>query len=72
MIDGTLERMIWRIVSRYAELSGRAPRLTPASAYGLLDGVFQQALLGHLTGDETATTVLVERVTQILPVLLGD
>ena len=49
-IDRTLEEMIWRVVSRYAELSGRAPRLTPASAYGVLDGLFQQALLGHLTG----------------------
>ena len=25
-IDRTLEEMIWRVVSRYAELSGRAPR----------------------------------------------
>ena len=45
-IDGTLEEMIWRVVSRYAELAGRRPGVTPAAAYGLLDGVFQQALLG--------------------------
>ena len=38
----------------------------------MLDGVFEKALLAHLSGDETATTVLVDRVTQILPVLLGD
>ena len=37
-IDGTLEEMIWRVVSRYAELAGTAPRVTPAAAYGLLDG----------------------------------
>ncbi len=29
--------------------------MTPAAAYGVLDGLFQQALLGHLTGDSAAT-----------------
>ena len=37
-IDRTLEEMIWRVVSRYAELAGRRPGVTPAAAYGLLDG----------------------------------
>ncbi len=44
-IDRSLERMIWRIVTRYAELSGRDVAVTPAFAYALLDGVFQHALL---------------------------
>ncbi len=51
LIDKTLEEMIWRVVSRYAELAGRPPAMTPAAAYGVLDGLFQQALLGHVAGD---------------------
>src|SRR5579862_4374831 len=50
LIDRTLEEMIWRVVSRFAELAGRDVRLSPATAYALLDGVFQQALLGHSGG----------------------
>ena len=46
--------MIWRIVTRYAELSERGLAVTPAFAYALLDGVFQHALLRHLAGDATA------------------
>ena len=30
---------------------GGEPVITPAAAYGVLDGLFQQALLGHLAGD---------------------
>jgi TetR/AcrR family transcriptional repressor of bet genes len=71
-IDGTLEQMIWRVVSRYAELSGRAPRVPPASAYGLLDGVFQQALLGHLTKSPTALDDLVAQVHDLMPLMLQD
>jgi TetR/AcrR family transcriptional repressor of bet genes len=71
-IDGTLEQMIWRVVSRYAELSGRDPRVTPAAAYGLLDGVFQQALLGHLTGSADALDTLVAQVHALMPLLLEE
>jgi AcrR family transcriptional regulator len=71
-IDRTLEEMIWRVVGRYAELSGRGARVTPAAAYGLLDGVFQQALLGHLTGSATALDDLVAQVHDLMPLLLQD
>ena len=70
-IDRSLERMIWRIVGRYAELSGRALAVTPALAYALLDGVFLQALLRHLSGDATAALDLDEHVRQVLPTLLA-
>jgi hypothetical protein len=70
-IDHSLEAMIWRIVSRYAELSGRDPAVTPALAYALLDGVFQHALLRHLGGDATAATDLDDHVRQVLPTLLA-
>jgi hypothetical protein len=53
-IDESLERMIWRIVSRYAELSGNAPTCSSAMAYATFDGLFQQALLRHLAGSAIA------------------
>ena len=51
-IDQTLEDMVWRIVGRYAELSELSPAMPPAAAYGVLDGLFQAALLGHSLGDD--------------------
>ena len=47
--------MIWRVVTRYAELAGRPPAMTPAAAYGVLDGLFQQALLGARGPEATAS-----------------
>jgi AcrR family transcriptional regulator len=70
-IDQSLERMIWRIVGRYAELAGRLPAVTPDVAYALADGVFQHALLAHLSGDAAAVTDLDEHVRQVLPALLA-
>ena len=69
-IDKSLESMIWRIVSTYAELSDRPPSVTPAMAYGLLDGLFQQALLRQLSGDPAALEDLRAGVVQTLPKLL--
>jgi AcrR family transcriptional regulator len=70
MIDKTLEEMIWRVVSRYSQLSGRAPARSPQAAYGLLDGVFQQALLGHITGRPGALEDLTGQVGDLMPYLL--
>jgi AcrR family transcriptional regulator len=67
-IDKTLEEMIWRVVSRYAELAGRPPALEPAVAYGLLDGLFQQALLRHLAGADSASGDLREGALQFLAI----
>jgi AcrR family transcriptional regulator len=71
LIDQTLEDMVWRVVSRYAELSGRPPAMTPAAAYGVLDGLFQQALLGHVAGDESALPTLVDQVHALMPLTLA-
>jgi AcrR family transcriptional regulator len=70
-INDSLERLIWRIVTRYAELSERDLAVTPAFTYALLDGVFQHALLRHLGGDPAAPSDLDEQVRQILPTLLA-
>jgi TetR/AcrR family transcriptional repressor of bet genes len=72
MIDGTLQDMIWRVISRYAELSGAAVAMTPAAAYGVLDGLFQAALLGYLTGDQQAALdELVGQVHALMPLTLA-
>jgi TetR/AcrR family transcriptional regulator, transcriptional repressor of bet genes len=70
LIDRTLEEMIWRVVSRFAELAGRDVRLTPATAYALLDGLFQQSLLGHIAGRPDALDELVGQVRDVMPLML--
>ncbi|ADB35843.1 transcriptional regulator, TetR family [Kribbella flavida DSM 17836] len=70
-IDQSLELMIWRIVTTYADLSGRPPAVTSGTAYGLLDGLFTQALLRHLAGVPDATTNLAAATHQTLPKLLA-
>jgi AcrR family transcriptional regulator len=70
-IDQSLQRMIWRIVARFAELSEAPLAVTPDLAYALMDGLFQHALLRHLTGDAAAAVTLDENVQQVLPTLLA-
>ena len=73
MIDQTLEDMIWRVISRYAELSGAEVAMTPSAAYGVLDGLFQQALLGYLTGDQQETLdSLTNQVHALMPLTLSS
>jgi AcrR family transcriptional regulator len=70
-IDRSLERMIWRIVSRYAELSEAPPAVTPSLAYAVMDGLFQHALLRHLGGDASAADDLDSNVQHVLPSLFA-
>jgi TetR/AcrR family transcriptional repressor of bet genes len=69
-IDHTLEDMIWRVVTRYAELDGRPVRVEPAVAYGMLDGLFQQALLGYLGGHLGALDGLAAQVRNVMPLMV--
>jgi TetR/AcrR family transcriptional regulator, transcriptional repressor of bet genes len=69
-IDRTLQDMIWRVVTRYAELAGRPPAVEPATAYGMLDGLFQQALLSH--HQQVPLDGLVDQVRAVMPLLLGS
>jgi len=71
-IDSTLEDMIWRVVTRYAELAGRPTVMTSTAAYGVLDGIFQQTLLAYVSGRESALDVLVSQVHGLMPLMLGD
>lgn len=68
-IDETLEQMVWRVVTRYAELSDSVPSMGSKVTYGLLDGVFQQALLGYLCGRVGALDDLVSEVRGLLPMM---
>ncbi|HEX6352653.1 TetR/AcrR family transcriptional regulator [Actinophytocola sp.] len=70
MIDKTLEEMIWRVVTRYAQLDGRPVSLEPPVAYGMLDGLFQQALLAYVGGNTAVLDILVAQVRTVLPLML--
>jgi AcrR family transcriptional regulator len=70
-IDDSLQTMIWRNVSAYAELAGAEPTCTPGDAYALFDGLFQQALLRHLAGTGDALDDLRRGVRELFPRLVG-
>ena len=74
-IDGQLEAMIWRVLTRYADLAGRPPALDPSTTYGMLDGLFAQSLLAWATGPvderEQVLAVLTARVDALMPALLA-
>jgi AcrR family transcriptional regulator len=71
MIDATLEEMIGRVVRTYSELAGRPLLMDVPTIYALLDGVFEKALLGFVSGDTSAADVLRARVTDLMPRLLA-
>jgi len=71
-IDDSLQRMIWRVLTRYAELDGRPLRVGPTTAYAMFDGLFQQALLRHLAGSPAALGTLRAEVLALLPQLIAD
>jgi AcrR family transcriptional regulator len=68
-IDQRREEMIWRVISRYAEFAGITVALSPAAAYAILDGLFQQALLRQLAGLATAASDLAVNVQHVLDTL---
>ncbi len=71
-IDKGLEKMIWNVVARLAELrGGPAPaQLSPSVAYAAIDGLFQQALLSHLARDPKAIAAMQRDVAALLQLLL--
>jgi AcrR family transcriptional regulator len=71
-IDDSLERMIWRVATKYAELSAATLTVAPPVAYALMDGLFQHALLRHLSGAESAPADLDARVQHLLASLIRD
>jgi len=70
-IDKSLERMIWRVLARFAELAGTPVRVPSSVAYAMFDGLFQQCLLKHLAGDRRAVSVLQAQVRLVVAQLVG-
>jgi TetR/AcrR family transcriptional repressor of bet genes len=69
-IDAALEAMIWRVIDRYATLAGAQPSVTPPAAYGMLDGLFQQALLAYTKDGAEVLEGLATQVRTVLPLMV--
>jgi AcrR family transcriptional regulator len=69
-LDDSLLQMIWRVVSRYAELASARLVVTPPLAYAIFDGLFQQALLRHHAGDQNALEEMASQIRSLLPNLV--
>lgn len=65
-IDQSLQRMIWRVVSLYAEFVGAPLAVSSSTAYAIFDGLFQQALLRQFAGYSDAEHQLQESVELII------
>jgi AcrR family transcriptional regulator len=70
-IDQLLEQMIWRILTRYADLVGGTPTVDAPTAYALVDGLFEQAVVGYAEDPEKVAELLADRVKQVLPKLVA-
>jgi len=70
-IEGSLEKMIWRVMSRFAELTGQPVRVPSAVAYAQIDGLFQQGLQKHLAGDPQAIATLQAHVRLVVAQAVG-
>ena len=69
-IDQSLERMIWRVVTRLSDLTGTQPVLSSPVTYALFDGLFQQGLLKHLSGDLDAAPAFQAAAQDVLALVL--
>ena len=70
-IDELLEEMIWRILSRYGDLTGTTPTVDAPTAYALVDGLFEQAVVGYAANPEKTPDLLTDRLLQVLPKLVA-
>ena len=62
--------MIWRIVTKFADLAGAPPAVPSAVAYAVFDGLFQHALIDHLAGHDHAAHDLEQNVQHVLDSLI--
>jgi TetR/AcrR family transcriptional regulator, transcriptional repressor of bet genes len=70
-IDELLEQMIWRILTRYADLVGGSPSVDSPTAYALVDGLFEQAVVGYAADPGKVPDLLADRLRQVLPRLIA-
>ena len=65
-IDELLADMVWAVVIRHAELSACAPAIDRATAYALFDGLFLNALMAYLRGEDDVLDHLRTRAGALL------
>jgi AcrR family transcriptional regulator len=65
-IDDGLQDMTWRVATRIGELASVGLPFGPDVTYGILDGLFQQALLRHCAGDATAADYLITAIDEVM------
>ncbi|TDW66623.1 TetR family transcriptional regulator [Kribbella pratensis] len=70
-IDKLLEEMIWRILGRYADLTASMPTVDAPTAYALVDGLFEQAVVGYAANPDKTPDLLTDRLLQVLPKLVA-
>jgi AcrR family transcriptional regulator len=70
-IETSLEAMIWRVMTRFAAVTGKPAATPPSLAYAIFDGLFQHALLKHLSGDPGAIATLRDNAGQVLHRIFG-
>lgn len=71
-IDRSLQEMIWRVLSRFAELAHSPVRVSSDMAYAMLDGVFQHALQNYVSGDQEALGELQRSVALLVRQLVAE
>lgn len=70
-INGLLQQMIWRVVTRYAELAESDVTIEPALAYSLYDGMFEHHLFAYLAGDLGALDAVARDCERILHLIVS-
>lgn len=70
-IDATLEHMIQRVLTRYAELSDVTLNVPGGTAYAMFDGIFERALLRHIAGVDDVLEDLRGTAIELLPSLFA-
>lgn len=70
-IDDLLEAMIGRILGRYAELSDQELTVPVPTAYAMVDGIFERALLRHLSGSDDVLPELRTTAITLVPRLFA-
>jgi AcrR family transcriptional regulator len=69
-LDRQLEEMIWRVVTRHAELCDTVPAVPSVTAYSVFDGLFENSLIRHLAGDAGAAERLRTEAVWLISTLM--
>ncbi|WP_392543308.1 TetR/AcrR family transcriptional regulator [Oryzobacter telluris] len=71
-LDRQLEAMVWHVVSRYVELRGARCAVASPTAYAVFDGLFENSLVRHLSGDTGAAERLRGDAAWLIATLARD